>query len=243
MSRFSKPSLSLVYVAAKAVVQILQSAGVTCAAIGGLAGKLYGNPREPNDVDMLLFLSVSSHDQEHWKNYLISKDANFFTKAAKTPGARYRVLWYRRNRASGYGFEECKVDLLLAGVMHLPLLQAHHIQRIDGIPVVPFSVLLLFKLQAWHDHRGSLERWKREKAYMDYTDIRALLSLREATALQILKPWDDTVMFSKAFIGLSKERVRSLCLSYPEMRDKWVRLGLYDSEVDTLASLFGRVRI
>ena len=49
-----------------------------------------------------------------------------------------------------------KVDILLPGVMHLPALPTSMITRISSLPLVPFPVLLLQKLQGWAD--WSLDR-------------------------------------------------------------------------------------
>ena len=47
------------------------------------------------------------------------------------------------------------------------------------IPLVPFSLLLLHKLQGWDDHRKAEEAHKRKKVPQDAADVRRLLGLDE----------------------------------------------------------------
>jgi len=49
--------------------------------------------------------------------------------------------------------------------MHLPHLPSTHVTHFEGIPVVPFALLFLDKLQAWDDHcKGGEDVSEGEKA-------------------------------------------------------------------------------
>lgn len=178
----------------------------------------------PQDVDLLVLQRPEAQQRttEQLKELLVSIDRQFYLKSARDPQATYKVLWFR----SSSGGRHCKVDILIPGIMHLPNLLPKMIRWIDRIPLVPFSVLLLQKLQGWDDHRNMTETHKNQKQHSDAADIRWMLELQsEMAALRGLKPWDDVQLFDKEFQLLSQRRVVEYCAKFPDRDKAWQSLG------------------
>ncbi|KAF4612083.1 hypothetical protein D9613_004481 [Agrocybe pediades] len=187
--------LQLVLDAAQTVAGILEPRGLSCAVFGSLASKLYGCPRMPKDVDMLItplpsYTGTEPTAMELKDMLLLASPRNFYLRLPRDPTAPYRILYFRRNFRSA----ECKVDILIPGVMGLPWLESGRVLRkiysapVEGqtgmshssrisIPVVPFSLLLFQKLQGWSDHVDAEEEFKRKKQVQDAADVKKLLSL------------------------------------------------------------------
>lgn len=211
--------------AAWAAVCTLWSLGYSAAIFGGLACSLYGIERPPQDADILVLPGYMWYapDPESLKRALVSMDpVHFYARASKNPGATYRVLYYRRPEPGGF---TCKVDILLPGILHLPALAPAQIIWIEGLPVIPFALLLLQKLQAYDDHQRSLERhhfvrWEKDKA-----DIDELLGI-QARVREVMdeRPWADRGLFSDEFMALSARRVEDYATRY-ECRAQWRDLG------------------
>ncbi|EKM84413.1 hypothetical protein AGABI1DRAFT_110932, partial [Agaricus bisporus var. burnettii JB137-S8] len=157
----------LVLSAVRSTIAILQNFGLSCAAFGSLACKLYGEFRFPEDVNLLVLQppqqgdpnsSILPHTVEEIKKLIIDADPVHYY--FKTPGD----LFYREE---GYR-TDCRVDIVLPGTMHLPNLlppepsggattanadtgdgaasaTGRQIITVSGIPVIPFCLLLLHK--------------------------------------------------------------------------------------------------
>ncbi|KII93070.1 hypothetical protein PLICRDRAFT_170862 [Plicaturopsis crispa FD-325 SS-3] len=128
---------------------------VVCAAA---RATLYGNGRNPNDVDILVWRSpaLPPIDREHLKSSIVkaSPTSSFYLLPSKRKGETYQVVWFRHRELQ----EDCKVDILVPGILHLPeRLPAPYIKTVHDIPVAPIALVLLQKLQAWHDHGVSPE--------------------------------------------------------------------------------------
>ncbi|KAF9540264.1 hypothetical protein CPC08DRAFT_770826 [Agrocybe pediades] len=223
----------VVCLVAKKVVKILQEAGVECALFGSLACFLYGNKRPPNDLDILIFPpSGRLMTAEYLKQVVANGDPDHFTldwgknTAAAHP---YRVLYYSVDSglapANTFHKDKCKVDILLPGIMHLPHLSKSEIKWKNDLPVIPFSLLLLQKLQGWDDHRRLPEPYQCEKSITDASDVHALLKLEHVVPLRFAKPWGDRALFSEEFISLSIRRVKEFTELFPSCKDDWLRLG------------------
>ncbi|SJL15551.1 uncharacterized protein ARMOST_19052 [Armillaria ostoyae] len=79
---------------AKEVTRIFREVECTFAILRSMACYLYGNDHLPNDVDILM----SSHmcKPEWLKEFLVTKNPDcFYLVDAKTPGAMWKVLWYK----------------------------------------------------------------------------------------------------------------------------------------------------
>lgn len=119
-----------------------------------------------------------------------------------------------------------KIDLVLPGTMNLPALPLESIAWNGDLPVVPYSVLLLQKLQAWDDHLKALERRYTRKVPVDVEDVRWLLSPgRFMDYLKLTQPWNNRRLFSDIFLLLSMERVKDFCFAFPEHSTPWRELG------------------
>lgn len=160
---------------------------------------------------------------ERLKKTLLDLDpVHFYLTMPKDPTAEYRVLWFRQY----YLGPGCKVDVLLPGTMHLPNLPPSSAVLVDGVPLVPFSLLLLHKLQGWDDHRIAEEAHKRRKLPQDAGDIKRLLGMEEKVGeLGAARPWSDRALFSEEFEELTRRRVREYCEAYPKHVKRWRVLG------------------
>ncbi|CAA7263428.1 unnamed protein product [Cyclocybe aegerita] len=216
---------------ARRVVDILHSLGVGCALFGSLASHLYGNQRYPQDVDMLTFPpSESMMTQESLKEAIVANDSQFFLKDAKDPQATYRVLYFQVDEDFApkrtFRSNRCKVDILIPGTMHLPALSPDMIQVRNTLPVIPYSLLLLHKVQAWDDHRKMTdEPHKYEKHTIDAKDVLNLLKSEHVVPLRQNRPWADRTLFSEEFYGLSRQRVREFYVAHPRSMQEFINLG------------------
>lgn len=130
-----------------------------------------------------------------------------------------------------------KVDILLPGVMHLPALPTSMITQLSSLPLVPFPVLLLQKLQGWADHSAATEARYRRKISVDSRDLEWCLNSRNVKRHllkyvsngrqeECLKElWSDRTMFSEEFEALSRVRVREFCEVHTGLREAWKAIG------------------
>ncbi|KAG2022391.1 hypothetical protein CC2G_000145 [Coprinopsis cinerea AmutBmut pab1-1] len=173
----------LVLEAAQRVVQVLTSHNLPCAVFGSLASRLYGASRCPKDVDLLVSQPSSGDSEQQLltpqqlKTLILDTDPqHFFLTLPRDPTAPYRILHYRK----WYMGPECKVDILVPGIMHLPSIPSSYTTLVEGVPLVPFELLLLHKLQGWDDHRRMVdEPHKMRKQYQDAADVRRLMGMQE----------------------------------------------------------------
>jgi hypothetical protein len=229
--------------AAQAAIRILESKGFSAVLFGSMASYQYGAMRLPNvsvsaihplvyphrmiykDVDILVLPppGVDRPDPEFIKRQLVAADSSFYLRASINPLATFKVLYYRLNRI---GKRFTKVDILLPGIMNLPALPLNRIVRIGDLPVIPFSLLLVTKLQCWDDHCNAEESFKRKKRFTDVSDLDKLLSLQHVERLKKHKPWESEDMFSPEQQQQTRRRVNDLCLQYPRFKEPWESLGL-----------------
>jgi hypothetical protein len=143
------------------------------------------------------------------------------------------VLWYR----TALGIR-VKVDLLQPGIMSIPNVSPGDIEyknpqitaRIGRtqvkIPVAPFGLVLLLKLQAWAQHRDSSEYRFRNKQYTDSEDIEVLLPFAVASRVTF-----DAL--PAEFLQEARERVVSYTQTYSSSRQWWKQLGFKVTEPPT----------
>jgi len=221
----------VVTLVAKKVVKTLQEADVDCALFGSLACSLYGNKRPPNDLDIIIFPPPGRlMTAEYLKQLVANGDREHFSLDwGKNPSAVYRVLYYSVDcgmaPSNTFHKDKCKVDILLPGIMHLPSLSKTDIKWKDGLPLVPFSLLLLQKLQGWDDHRRMPEPYQCEKSITDASDVHRLLKLEHVVPLRFSRPWNNRALFSEEFFILSTRRVKEFTQLFPSCKDDWARLG------------------
>ncbi|KAG6835357.1 hypothetical protein H0H93_002209 [Arthromyces matolae] len=212
--------------AAQAVVNALGDLGLNCAIFGSMACHLLGSPRLPNDVDILVLQPDTSMTQEEIKEKIIQHQPDyFFLHSARDPSATYRILHYRPTPdISSASKSIVKVDILLPGIMHLPFLTPTDITIRSGLPIIPYPVLLLQKLQAWDDHRLSEEERYRKKLPVDAKDVIWLLAPSNWEKMGPAS-WNDRRFFEEGFEKLSRARVIAFCMAYPTTSELWSRLG------------------
>jgi len=216
---------------AKDAVDTLRRVGVKCSFVGGMACQLYGNTRKPNDLD--IFVLSSAWTQEQLKRQVVNLNPRFYLIDARDPRATYKVLWYRisdtsstYSSLSSYSHKytvKIKVDLLLPGVMDIPLFPSSKITQINGLPAAPLVLVLLLKLQAWSQHRASIESRFVAKQYTDHSDIKTLLPIAIRRGVIVL-PQRDRYL-SQDMIRNAESRVAEHVRAYPNCRNDWSRLG------------------
>ncbi|KAH7089333.1 hypothetical protein BKA62DRAFT_664630 [Auriculariales sp. MPI-PUGE-AT-0066] len=247
---FVPPSASEIKQAADDVVKTLRA---ICGEgsfffVGSFACQLYGKfvapydrtMRSPNDLDVVV--STAGWNQEELKRRMVAHNSSFFTVAAKTPGATYRVLKYHCDDGTGlysaYGrysrySRVVKVDVLIANVtLDIPSVPARRIREINGYPVSPLALLILLRLQAWDHHRVAIVRHLSEKAYVDYRDLTEHL-LPFAKHHDVVREWDGAlnmwadakVFLPEKFIRLCCQRMGQFCEQYPSQREAWKSIG------------------
>ncbi|KAK0452190.1 uncharacterized protein EV420DRAFT_695677 [Desarmillaria tabescens] len=220
---------AVVFRAAKEVTCILRDAGYTFAIMGSLACYLYGNERLPNDVDILI--SSRTCDLEPLKKFLVTQNPDhFYLVNAKSPRAKFKVLWYHDHGRDGK-LERTKVDIMKPGVMQLPMIFSETIVDKQGLPVVPMSILLLHKLRGWEDNMKSPKPHLRRKHDANVGDIGSLLRIvTEGMGKQEKRNsmrWKKFALerFSRGFRDGTKRRVNLFSERNPEYGDMWKELG------------------
>ncbi|KAH7334828.1 hypothetical protein B0J17DRAFT_671718 [Rhizoctonia solani] len=214
--RSGRATYSDILSAATDAVSVLEARGTRVCAVGGLACKLEGNFRTPNDVDLLILDTTTP--QEQLKRILVNANPKFYLIAARDPSATYKVLWYRTT----FGVR-VKVDLLQPGVMSIPDFSPDLIQYkrylTYRIPVAPFGLVLLLKLQAWEQHQQSLESRYYTKHHTDARDVNYLLPLAVTAGV-------TCDHLPSEFRREARRRVRLYVQSHPSSKEHWDKIKL-----------------
>lgn len=224
MSRYGTPTKDEVTRVASEAISIFAKHKYSCCLVGGLACMLFGNSRTPNDVDLVVL--DSPYGQETLKRILVDHPGSrFYLVDAKTPGATYKVLWYRldeylissysRNRRS------CKVDILIPGIMNIPDVPLNKVVLLKGLPAMPLIGLIMLKLQAWEDHRNHNKNYMQVKQFTDVSDLEALLPI----AIRDGRSVDTESWIPASFVTAARERVLRFLASYPAQSQNWRRIG------------------
>ncbi|KAK0491914.1 hypothetical protein EDD18DRAFT_1185348 [Armillaria luteobubalina] len=217
----------IVFKAAVDATRLLQNSGYSCAIFGGAACYLYGNERLPNDID---FLVSSSDDAELIKRSLVNQDPiHFYLIKSLYPEKQHQKLRYERSLHIGQQKVRryTKVDILTPGTMMLPFLSSRSVVVKNGLPLVPVEVLLLHKLQGWHDNMTASEPHKQMKQTTDAADVRCMLKIVLQTLTGNKRSWASVALsfFEEEFQHLTIERVKEFCSGFADCRDDWHQLG------------------
>jgi hypothetical protein len=168
------------------------------------------------DIDILCL--HSPWEVEDLKRMVVSANPSFYLIPSKTPGATFKVLWYRNHLS-----RRCKVDLLFPGIMNIPSIPSSAIEYPEpGYPCAPFSLVFLLKLQAWVHHRDSEEYRFRLKASTDAADLKLMLPIARRIAFNI-RP--SQAHLPPSFLALAAPRVERFVREWPETRREWKALG------------------
>jgi len=168
------------------------------------------------DVDILCL--DCRWDQEELKRRVVAANPSFYLVPSKTPGATYKVLWYRN-----YNFRRCKVDLLLPGIMNIPSVPIAAIDYSQpGNPCAPFALVFLLKLQAWQQHKDSGEMRFRIKSSTDALDLRRMLPIAIAKGFRIQR---KEAYLPSSFVASAAPRVNRFVRELPETLHWWRDLG------------------
>lgn len=185
---------------------------------------------------MLTFPSTDP-DPERIKRIIAEANPDrFYLRDSVNPEATYKILFYRLKRRENptrfFRRNSCKVDILVPDIMNLPSLPPSRIIWINDLPVLPFSVLLSQKLQAWDDHRNMPEdERKYAKRLVDKNDLWRMFKMEQhISRLRAAGPiqWADRVLFSEEFEGLCHRRARDFCGIFPEFKNRFSSIGWLD---------------
>ncbi|KAI0752461.1 hypothetical protein C8Q80DRAFT_1267008 [Daedaleopsis nitida] len=221
------PTTEQILEVAQKAVKIFSKLGLECCLIGSVASYLYGVTRPPNDVDLVILSTL--YDQETLKRILVREDPHFYLVSSKNPRATYKVLWYSlATRSYRYPLPtiDCKVDILIPGVLDVPDVPLPRVLTLSGLPVMPLVPQLLLKLQGWSDHRLSHRSDMQAKQYVDIRDIDALLEIALEKGARV-KGGEEDDWIPESMITLANTRLR-FYTRYASRYSvgKWRTLGL-----------------
>ncbi|CDO76315.1 hypothetical protein BN946_scf184751.g7 [Trametes cinnabarina] len=201
---------------AQQAIRIFASIGLRCCLIGSTACSLYGVNRTPNDVDLVVL--TTEYDPESLKEVLVNEDMSFYLVRSRNPSANYKVLWCELPHA------KCKVDILLPGILNIPVVPQRDIVWISGYPVMPLIPLLLLKLQGLVDHRRSTRRDEQEKQHVDASDVWTLLQLAVERRQNV---WQSKMQWvPRSLVYAADGHVADYIDEYPRTAAPWRSIGL-----------------
>ena len=167
---------------------------------------------------------TSRYDTEFLKNYLTRQDSTFYTRAPKTPGATYRVLFAHLKPTYLSSRRSCKVDILIPGILGIPKVPAERVRTIAGLPVMPMVPQLLLKVQGWSDHRASHRQDMQLKQYVDVGDIDELLAIAVAEGADVRAP--ENKWLPGSMTGVAPTRIWSYTLrGSAKSKEQWKAIG------------------
>lgn len=141
-------------------------------------------------------------------------------QASQQPQPRNMYWLVTKGQPLPNGFVEhkCPIDILRPGFA-LHYLQRSHINWIDGLPVLPFVVLLLLELRQWG--------MATEQAVVlaKTQDIKSLLDIAPNLPLKMVRPWSEKEALSAEFRESSEVHVKRFCQFSPETKEQWQGLG------------------
>ena len=152
-------------------------------------------------------------------------DSSFYLVRSKNWRATYRVLWHRLSKDTyPRPSVDCKVDILVPGILNIPNVPPEHVRMLSGLPVMPMIPQLLLKVQGWSDHRASHRTDMQLKQYVDVEDIDQLLAIAvdEGASVRASEcSWLPGSMTAAAPTRLWSYTLRASV----NTKDQWRRLG------------------
>lgn len=178
------------------------------------------------------------------------QNTRFYLVPAKTPGATYKVLWYRLPSPADSLFRQVhqpliysllrlpnkmiKIDILLPGSMDLPAVPNSNVVWFSAAtgsmsntwPAIPYDLLLMTKLQAWSQRRESPVQHYKDRVPSDHADLVKLLDIGRRTKKRVYPHSADTKRYlSDSFILVTKKRITEHVEEHPECLEGWRGLG------------------
>jgi hypothetical protein len=177
-------------------------------------------------VDILIL--DSPYDLETIKWRMAEENPHFYLIDAKTPGADWKVLWYRPTGENFYGRPPAiKIDILLPGTAMLPSFDPYWIEydNTHGLPTAPL-LLVLHKVLGWRARINSPDNYHYQKHWDDACDVANLVPLASQVGVTI----DDGVL-PDDFIDIASEWVNEFIAEYPKFRiqNHWRKIGFRTS--------------
>ena len=170
---------------------------------------------------------TTSHSTEELKQ-LIARSRGFYLRPSKKPEETYKILFYNLTPDEFGDRRYCKVDILVPGIMNIPMLPRARIVWIDRLPVLPLIVLLLLKLQGWSDHRASTRSDMQQKQYADIRDINQLVATAASRGNVNIE--QDASWLPESFVGRGREHLALyLRIVRPSQTSYWRDIGFDDS--------------
>lgn len=157
-------------------------------------------------------------DDEEIKAYIVDHHDRYYLK----PGGNgaYNKLFFSLH----HGLDlRCKVDILISGrdlPLHIPSIPQRYVAYLGthaDIPVVPFLVLLILKVQGWRDN---LDSNKQDKIPRDIEDVNTLLDMTDEKDQRYYYPW-----LPKWFLKHAEELVIRYANEFPETAYSFRELG------------------
>lgn len=127
---------------------------------------------------------TTTHTTEELKA-LLARAGGFYLRPSQRPGETYKILYYKLKKSSMAPHRSCKIDILIPGVLNIPMIPTDHIVWKDGLPALPILPLLLLKLQGWEDHRNSSRSDIQQKQLTDVRDVAQLVATAARQAANI----------------------------------------------------------
>jgi len=208
------PTLDEIRAVTRKTIAVLTANQFTCCLFGSVGCLLYGNSRTPNDIDVIVM--TTTYTTEHLKA-LLGRTPGFYLRPSGKPGETYKILYYRLQPNFLYSRRSCKVDILIPGIMNIPLLPSERIVWKETLPVLPLLVLLLLKLQGWSDHRASTRSDMQQKQYVDIRDINQLVVVAARSGEHLSRvPWLPDAFLAQGYehLALYLRIVRPAVTSY-----------------------------
>ena len=171
------------------------------------------------DVDVVVMTTTQTTEV---LKELLARSQGFYLRPSKKPGETYKILFHKLKSNNSSTRRFCKVDILVPGIMNIPMVPRKRIVQIDHLPVLPLLVLLLLKLQGWSDHRASTRSDMQQKQYVDIRDLSQLVAAAARAGAHL----EQGNWLPKSFIDRAREHLALyLRIVRPTPTSHWKDIG------------------
>ncbi|KAF9008342.1 hypothetical protein BDQ17DRAFT_1422414 [Cyathus striatus] len=208
--------------AVRGTLKVLTKKEFKCCLIGSAACLFYGlGKRASHGVDIVVL--TCTNNKGKLEGILLDSGKDFSLVPSKTGNADDQQLMYTVPEQRAVK-QWCPVNIFVPGMLGIPDIPLERVVQkhpdID-IPLMPFSTLLLTKVNGWKAHEGDYRQDEQDKATKDATDISEMLThlleryKSDVKAEMKWNLWGFTEK-SKVNIGLYIEK-------YPKTKADWER--------------------